>query len=96
MRWCRRSRRRLCQRAVAMLEAKYSGRIFHDLRRSAVLEIIRSGITQSVALKISGPKTASMFRRYNVSDDTDLREAMQRVQEYRENAKQKIVSMGRE
>jgi integrase len=70
---------------------KYSGKIFHDLRRSGVRDMIRGGVPQSVAMKISGHKTASMFRRYDIASEADLRQAMLSVQKYREAERQKIV-----
>jgi integrase len=68
-------------------------RLFHDLRRSAVRNMIRSGVPQSIAMKISGHKTASMFRRYDIASEDDLRSAIEAVQRYHEAAQQKIVSM---
>ena len=40
--------------------------IFHDVRRSAVRHLDRDGITQSVAVAITGHKTASVYRRYRI------------------------------
>jgi integrase len=68
-------------------------RLFHDLRRSAVRNMIRSGVAQSIAMKISGHKTASMFRRYDISSEDDLRSAMQAVERYHEATQQKVVTM---
>jgi integrase len=54
-----------------------SGRLFHDLRRTAIREMLRSGIHESTARKIGGWKTQSMMQRYNIQSETDIREAMQ-------------------
>ena len=59
------------------------GLLLHDLRRSAVRNLIRAGVSQSVAMAISGHATDSMFKRYNVTDAGDLREAALRVTAYR-------------
>jgi hypothetical protein len=55
--------------------------------------MIRSGVPQNVAMKISGHKTARMFRRYDICSEDDLRAAMESVARYREAESKKVVSI---
>ena len=52
------------------------GRIVHDLRRSAV----RNGVPRSVATRITGHRAESIYRRYAIVSDADLRAAAHRTQ----------------
>lgn len=69
--------------ARACKTAGCPGRLFHDLRRTAARNLRRSGVDETVAMTITGHKTASMFRRYSITDDNDQREAFARVEAMR-------------
>jgi integrase len=55
--------------------------LLHDLRRSAVRNMRKTGVTESVAMKISGHKTANVFRRYDIVDSSDVHAAMAAVEQ---------------
>jgi len=58
------------------------GTIPHDMRRSAARNLIKSGVTQKVAQTILGHKTATIFSRYLITSEDDLKEASKKYMDY--------------
>lgn len=58
-------------------------RTFHDLRRSFAREMDLQGVRQGAIMKLAGWKTDSVFRRYNVVPEQDLRDAVAKVNRVR-------------
>jgi integrase len=64
---------------TACRKAGCPGRILHDFRRTAVRNLERAGVPRSVAMKLTGHRTESVYRRYAIADDRDLRVAVERL-----------------
>jgi hypothetical protein len=69
---------------LTMVEGKpdpsYNGLIIHDLRRSAIKNLMKAGVNEKIAMSISGHKTRDGFNRYHIVDTEAVVEAMRPVQ----------------
>jgi integrase len=60
-------------------KAKIGKRLIHDMRRSAVRNMVESGVSEKVAMELSGHLTRTIFENYHIVSTGDLVKAVEKV-----------------
>ena len=68
---------------AARLAAGLKDKRLHDARRTVARDLARSGVAPTTAMRITGHKSPTMYRRYAVVRDADLQDATDRLAAYR-------------
>ncbi len=80
----------------ACKEAGLQGKVFHDFRRTAVRNLERAGVPRSAAMKLTGHKTETVYRRYAIVSESDLAEGVKKLaalHEAQANSSRKVVPL---
>lgn len=64
---------------LACLTAGLPGRRLHDLRRTAVGNLDRAGVSRTVGMELIGHRTEEIYNRYNITSDGDRRDAARKL-----------------
>ena len=65
--------------ASACKRAGIAGKIPHDFRRTAVRNLERAGVPRSAAMAMVGHRTESIYRRYAIVAESDLRDGAEKL-----------------
>jgi integrase len=79
---------------TALKDAGVLGRIPHDFRRTAIRNLERAGVPRSTAMRMVGHKTESVYRRYAIVAESDLRAGAEKIQALLEQQRQGRKALG--
>jgi integrase len=77
----------------ARKRAKVPQLLVHDLRRTAIRNMVRAGIPEKQAMRISGHKSRSIFDRYDITDERDIKIAGQKLARYLEEKGKEVTEV---
>lgn len=60
-------------------QRKKATKLLHDFRRTAVRNLDRASVPRSVAMKLTGHKRESIYRRYTIVSGSDLAEGVKKL-----------------
>jgi len=87
----RRSWQAASKKAGSPIE-KDERKTFHDLRRTSAHELSRAGVPDRIAMSIMGHKTRSMYDRYNIVNEEDVRTALTQMEERRKRRSHNLAT----
>src|SRR5215472_13492347 len=76
-------------------DLRYNGLLVHDLRRTSFRNLRRLGFAERTIMEISGHKTAHIFRRYDIVDESDLAAVAKALDRKREQQQLEVLSQTR-
>ena len=66
---------------TACKNAGCPGMLRHDFRRTAVRNMVNLGVSEKVAMTVTGHKTRAVFDRYHIVSPSDLQDVARRLAE---------------
>jgi integrase len=71
--------------------AGISDALFHDLRRTALTNMIEAGFSEKEAMEISGHKTRAVFDRYHIVSERRLKQLGARLEDHLKAKEQELL-----
>jgi len=95
--WHRDDGTRLCKIdeawRAACKRAGYPHRLFHDLRRTAARNLLRVGVPEHWAMQLCGHRSPEVFRRYAITSEADLKQAVARLANLPSEARGSVIPL---